>query len=431
MSLKHQRQAWSALIASTLAFTVSFMVWMMFGVIAIPIGQALQLSATQVGLLMAAPILVGSLVRLPLGLLADRGDGRRLTLWLLAAVVPALWLLSHAQAYWQFLLGGCLVGLAGGVFAVGTPYVARWFPPQQQGMAMGVFGSGNAGAALNQLIAPVLLVAFGWAVVPQVYAGMLLLTLLIFWWLSVPAQPASAAAPMAWREQLRLLRDPRVLRYCQYYSVVFGGFVALALWLVQHYVGQYGLNIRNAALLAVLFTLPGGLLRGLGGLLADRYGAHSITWWVLWVSWVCLFLLSYPPTDFTIHTDSGSLSLHIGLPVELFTALLLVLGVAWSFGRASVFKYISEDYPDAIGAVTGVVSMVGGLAGFVLPILFGLLLDSTGIRSSAFMLLYGWVWLSLIWIYWAEMRRADVVQRPDVVVGVRVGTSPRAHSRPE
>ena len=411
--LRHRRQAWLVLIASTLAFTVCFMVWMMFGVISIPVGKLLELSATEVGLMMALPILTGSLVRMPLGLWADRGDGRRLMMCMLALAIPALWSLTFATAYWHFLLAGGVIGLVGGVFAIGTPYVAHWFDRSEQGMAMGVFGAGNVGAALNQLVAPVRLVGFGWVLVPQMYAALVVLTLLLFWALSYPSPaPVPAAAhAMTWRRQARLLLEPKVLRYCQYYSVVFGGFVALALWLVQHYVGEYGLNIRNAALLAVLSTLPGGLMRGVGGVLADRYGAHSVTWWVLWVSWICLFLLSYPPTDLVIHTDGGGLSLQLGLGVRWFTVLVMVLGIAWSFGRASVFKYISEDYPDSIGAVTGVVSMVGGLAGFALPVLFGMLLDATGIRSSAFMVLYAWVWLSLIWMYWAEMRRTDVVQR--------------------
>ena len=411
--LRHRRQAWLVLIASTLAFTVCFMVWMMFGVLGIPVGRMLQLSATEVGLMMGLPILTGSLVRMPLGLWTDRSDGRRLMVCMLALAIPALWSLTFATAYWHFLLAGGVIGLVGGVFAIGTPYVAHWFDRSEQGMAMGVFGAGNVGAALNQLVAPVLLVGFGWVLVPQMYAALVVLTLLLFWALSYPSPaPVPAAAhAMTWRRQARLLLEPKVLRYCQYYSVVFGGFVALALWLVQHYVGEYGLNIRNAALLAVLSTLPGGLMRGVGGVLADRYGAHSVTWWVLWVSWICLFLLSYPPTDLVIHTDGGGLSLQLGLGVRWFTVLVMVLGIAWSFGRASVFKYISEDYPDSIGAVTGVVSMVGGLAGFALPVLFGMLLDATGIRSSAFMVLYAWVWLSLIWMYWAEMRRTDVVQR--------------------
>jgi MFS transporter, NNP family, nitrate/nitrite transporter len=411
-TLHQQRQAWSVLIISTLAFTVCFTVWMLFGVIGIPIGQALGLSATQVGGLMAMPILAGSLVRMPLGRWTDSGDGRRLMLWLMALTLPGLLALPWASTYEHFLLAGFVIGLAGGSFAVGTPYVARWFPPHQQGMAMGIYGMGNVGAALNHLIAPVLLVAFGWERVPQVYATLMLLAGLSFWALSHP-QPAARTRPrLDWRGQLRFLREPRVLRYCQYYSVVFGGFVALALWLVQHYVGEYGLNIRNAALLAVLVTLPGALLRGLGGVLADRFGAHSVTWWVLWLSWICLFLLSYPQTDFVVHTGRGPLFFHLGLNVHVFSALVMLLGIAWAFGRASVFKYISQDYPDHIGAVSGLVSMFGGLVGAALPVLFGLLLDASGVRSSAFMLLFGWVSLSLLWMYGAKMRRADVVQRP-------------------
>jgi NNP family nitrate/nitrite transporter-like MFS transporter len=410
-TLQHQRHAWSVLIVSTLAFTVCFMAWMMFGVIGIPIRDMLRLNSTQFGLLMATPILAGSLVRLPLGVWTDRLGGRIVMTSLMALTVPALWIMVLATEFWHFLVVGLFVGLAGGSFAVGTPYVARWFPRGQQGMAMGVFGSGNVGAALNQIVAPVLLVAFGWTMVPGVYALLMLATVVVFWTFSHTEPGHNTAAPLTLGAQLRMLKDPRVLRYCQYYGVVFGGFVALALWLVQYYVGEYGLNIRMAALMAVFFTLPGGLLRGLGGALADRYGAHSVTWWVLWVSWVCLFLLSYPQSDITIQTDIGPQSFHVGLNVYVFTGLMCVLGVAWAFGRASVFKYISEDYSGNLGAISGVVGMAGGLGGFVLPILFGVLMDLTGVRSSAFMLLYALVWMSLIWMYLAEVRRTDVMNR--------------------
>jgi NNP family nitrate/nitrite transporter-like MFS transporter len=410
-TLQHQRHAWSVLIVSTLAFTVCFMAWMMFGVIGIPIRDMLRLNSTQFGLLMATPILAGSLVRLPLGVWTDRLGGRIVMTSLMALTVPALWIMVPATEFWHFLVVGLFVGLAGGSFAVGTPYVARWFPRGQQGMAMGVFGSGNVGAALNQIVAPVLLVAFGWTMVPGVYALLMLATVVVFWTFSHTEPGHHTAAPLTLGAQLRMLKDPRVLRYCQYYGVVFGGFVALALWLVQYYVGEYGLNIRMAALMAVFFTLPGGLLRGLGGALADRYGAHSVTWWVLWVSWVCLFLLSYPQSDITIQTDIGPQSFHVGLNVYVFTGLMCVLGVAWAFGRASVFKYISEDYSGNLGAISGVVGMAGGLGGFVLPILFGVLMDLTGVRSSAFMLLYALVWMSLIWMYLTEVRRTDVMNR--------------------
>jgi NNP family nitrate/nitrite transporter-like MFS transporter len=179
--------------------------------------------------------------------------------------------------------------------------------------------------------------------------------------------------------------------------------------MVQYYVGEYGLDIRSAALLAACFSLPGGVLRALGGWLSDRYGAHSVTWWVLWVSWVCLFLLSYPQTEFTVLAASGPKTFHVGLNIYVFTALMFLLGIAFAFGKASTFKYISDDYPQNIGAISGIVGLAGGLCGFLLPILFGVLMDLTDIRSSAFMLMYGVVWVSLIWMYFTEVRRTEVL----------------------
>jgi NNP family nitrate/nitrite transporter-like MFS transporter len=409
-SVQHSKQAWSVLIASTLAFTVCFMVWMMFGVIGIPIQQQLGLNATQFGLLTAMPVLSGSLVRVPLGIWTDRYGGRIVMAVLMALTVPAIWLTAYATQYWQFLVIGLFVGLAGGAFSVGTPYVARWFPKGRQGMAMGVYGAGNSGAAVNKFVAPVILVAFGWAAVPHVYAAIMLGALLLFWLFSHSDPSHRVPSNVSFAQQLKALKDPRVLKYCQYYSIVFGGYVGLSLWLVRYYVGEYGLDIRIAALLAACFSLPGGVLRAIGGVLSDKYGAHSVTWWVLCVCWICLFLLSYPQTDFTVLTANGPQSFHIGLNVYVFTALLFTLGIAMAFGKASVFKYISDDYPGNIGAISGIVGLAGGMGGFILPILFGVLLDWTGIRSSAFMLLYGVVWVSLIWMYFTEVRRADVMQ---------------------
>ncbi|WP_288252063.1 nitrate/nitrite transporter [uncultured Hydrogenophaga sp.] len=405
------RQAWSVLIVSTWSFTVCFMVWMMFGVIGIPIRQMLDLNATQFGLLTATPVLTGSLVRVPLGIWTDRYGGRIVMALLMAATVPAIWLMAYATQFWHFLAIGLFVGLAGGSFSVGTPYVARWFPKHRQGMAMGVYGAGNSGSAVNKFVAPVILVAFGWQMVPQVYAAIMAGTVLLFWLFSHSDPAHLVPSQVSFAQQLKALKDPKVLKYCQYYSIVFGGYVALALWMVQYYIGEYGLDIRVAALLAACFSLPGGVLRAVGGVLSDKYGAHTVTWWVLWVSWICLFLLSYPQTQFTVTTVNGPQTFHIGLNVYAFTALMFVLGVAWAFGKASVFKYIADDYPGNIGAISGIVGLAGGLGGFVLPVLFGVLLDVTGIRSSAFMLLYGVVWVSLIWMYWTEVRQTEVLGR--------------------
>ena len=402
-------QALSVLIASTIAFTVCFMVWMMFAVIGIPIKKALDLNATQFGLLMAMPVLSGSLVRVPLGIWTDRYGGRIVLTVLLAATVPAIWLMAYATAYWHFLTIGLVLGLAGGSFSVGTPYVARWFPKSQQGFAMGIFGAGNAGAAVNKFLAPAILVAFGWTMVPKVYAAIMLGTVVLFWFMSHSDPTHLVSSKVSFVDQLKSLKDPRVLKYCQYYSIVFGGYVALALWMVQYYVGEYGLDIRTAALLAACFSLPGGVLRAVGGWMSDKWGAHSVTWWVMWVSWICLFLLSYPQTDFTIMTTSGPTTFHIGLNVYVFTILMFILGIAMAFGKASVFKYVSDDYPGNIGTISGIVGLAGGLGGFILPIMFGALMDLTGVRSRAFMLMYGVVWVSLIWMYWTEVRSREIM----------------------
>jgi MFS transporter, NNP family, nitrate/nitrite transporter len=355
------------------------------------------------------PVLTGALSRVPLGIWTDKYGGRIVMAILLAVTVPAIWLMSYATQFWHFLVIGLFVGLAGGSFSVGTPYVARWFPKGNQGFAMGIYGAGNSGAAVNKFVAPAILVAFGWTTVPQVYAAIMLGTLVLFWMFSYSDPAHLVPSHVKFSDQLGMLKDPRVLKYCQYYSIVFGGYVALSLWMVQYYVGEYALDIRAAALLAACFALPGGVLRAVGGWLSDKYGAHSVTWWVMWVSWICLFLLSYPQTDFTVMTVSGPTTFHIGLNVYTFTALMFVLGIAFAFGKASVFKYISDEFPDNIGTVSGIVGLAGGLGGFVLPIMFGALMDLTGIRSSAFMLMYGVVWVSLIWMYWTEVRRTELL----------------------
>jgi MFS transporter, NNP family, nitrate/nitrite transporter len=405
----HPREAWSVLIVSTLAFTVCFMVWMMFAVIGIPLKKTLGLNATEFGLLTATPVLTGSLIRVPLGIWTDKYGGRIVMAALMAVTVPPIFLMAYATAYWHFLVIGLFVGMAGGSFSVGTPYVARWFPRHRQGMAMGVYGAGNSGAAVNKFVAPALVVAFGWTMVPQVYAAIMLGTLIVFWMFSSSDPAHLVPSHVKFSDQLKMLKDPKVLKYCQYYSIVFGGYVALSLWMVQYYVGEFGLDIRVAALLAACFSLPGGVLRAIGGILSDKFGAHAVTWWVMWASWICLFLLSYPQTDMTILTVDGPKTFHVGLNVYGFTALMFLLGICWAFGKASVFKYISDDYPHNIGTVSGIVGLAGGLGGFVLPIMFGALMDLTGIRSSAFMLMYGVVWVSLIWMYWTEVRKTEVM----------------------
>ncbi|MCM2332151.1 MAG: NarK/NasA family nitrate transporter, partial [Pseudomonas sagittaria] len=374
-----RRKQFSVLVMSTTAFTMCFAAWMLFAVIGIPIKAQLGLNETQFGLLAATPVLTGALVRLPLGMLTDKLGGRLVFFALMVATVVPIWLISQATAYWHFLLAGLFVGLAGGSFSVGIAYCARWFERKNQGFAMGVFGAGNSGAAVTKLVAPVLVVAFGWEFVPKAFAAAMLLVALAFWFFTYEDPEHRVSSSVKFADQLRVLKNPRVWKYCQYYSIVFGGYVALALWMTKYYVTEFGLGLETAALLAACFSLPGGVLRAVGGWFSDRFGAHKVTWWVMWVSWVCLFLLSYPHTEFTVMTVSGPKTFAIHHNVWFFTALMFTVGVAWAFGKASVFKYISDEFPHEIGAVSGIVGLVGGLGGFLLPIMFGALLDLTGV----------------------------------------------------
>ncbi len=400
---------WSVLVGSTLAFTVCFAVWMMFAVIGIPIKQELGLSDTQFGLLAAMPVLTGSLIRLPLGMWADRFGGRIVFFILMLCTVVPIWLIGEATEYWQFLVLGLFVGMAGGSFSVGIAYVARWFDKGRQGMAMGVFGAGNSGAALTKFVAPALVIGYGWTMVPRVYAVAMLVTALVFWALSRHDETHVVPPGVTMREQLQALRDPRVWKYCQYYSIVFGGYVGLSLWMTKYYITEFGFSLQSAALLAACFSLPGGLVRAVGGWLSDKHGAHPVTWWVLLISWVCLFFLSYPQTDLVVKTIRGEVTMHVGLNVWWFTALMFTMGVSWAVGKASVFKYISDEYPHNIGVVSGIVGLAGGLGGFFLPIIFGVLVDTTGVNSTIFMLLWGITGVSLVWMYWTEIvpRRAQ------------------------
>ncbi len=419
MASQSQKQL-TVLVSSTTAFTICFAIWMMFAIIGIPIKKQLGLNETEFGLLTAMPVLTGSLIRVPLGIWTDKFGGRAVMFFVMLSTVIPIWLMQYATEYWHFLTLALFVGVAGGAFSVGTPYVARWFPKSRQGFAMGVFGAGNSGSALTKFVAPALIAAAGgtWTIVPQVYSIAMLVTAILFWLFSYSDPAHKAGTTVSFAKQLHMLKDPRVWRYCQYYSVVFGGYVALALWMTKYYVNEYGFDMKLAALLAACFSLPGGVLRAIGGWISDRQGAYKTTWWVMWVCWVAFFILSYPQTDFTIMTVNGPQTFHIGLNPTMFTILLFVVGIATAIGKASVFKFISDEFSHNIGAVSGVVGLAGGLGGFLLPIMFGALVDITGIRSSCFMLLYGTVCVSLVWMHFsfrpeavAEGNKAIAAQR--------------------
>jgi NNP family nitrate/nitrite transporter-like MFS transporter len=403
---------------NTLAFTVNFAIWTMFSIIGIRIKAELGLSDTEFGLLVATPILTGSLVRLPLGVLTDRYGGRIVYFIQMLLVAIPTYGLAFATQYWQYLVIGLFVGLAGGSFAVGIAYTSAWFPKEKQGTAMGIFGAGNAGAAVTNLVAPLIVVAFGWRAVPQVYSVAMLVMAIVFWFFTYPdpkqQERKLKKEHMPIGQQLAPLTEARVWRLGLAYYFVFGGFVALALWLPKYYMGQYGLDLKTAALITMIFTLPSGLIRALGGWVSDRWGGDTVTWWVFWVCIVCLFLLSYPPTTLIVHGIKGDFSVKIGVGVALFTVLVFVVGMAQGIGKASVYRSIADYYPNNVGSVGGLIGVIGGLGGFTLPIIFGVASDATNVRSSTFMLMYVVLAGVMIWTWAAARNEREAILEKDV-----------------
>jgi NNP family nitrate/nitrite transporter-like MFS transporter len=419
------RKQYSVLTMNTLAFTVNFAVWTMFSVIGIRIKDELGLNETEFGLLVATPILTGSLIRLPLGIMTDRYGGRVVFFIQMILVAIPTYGLAFATAYWQYLVIGLFVGLAGGSFAVGIAYTSAWFPREKQGTAMGIFGAGNAGAAVTNLAAPLIIIALGWRAVPQIYSVAMLVMAVIFWFFTYPEprleeRRRKGQFPTL-SDQLAPLAEMRVWRFCLAYYFVFGGFVALALWLPKYYVSEYGLSLSAAAFITMFFTLPSGVIRALGGWISDRYGGSTTTWWVFWVCIVCLFFLSYPPTTLVIHGIKGDVNLHIAVGVILFTALIFVVGIAQGIGKASVYRELADFYPTNMGAVGGLVGVIGGLGGFTLPIMFGIAADATNVRSSTFMLMYAVVAGVMVWTWTAERGERAAILEGEPALRDRLG----------
>jgi NNP family nitrate/nitrite transporter-like MFS transporter len=406
-----------ALWLSTFAFTVCFAVWTIFAIIGIQIQKDLGLSDTQFGLLVGTPILTGSLIRLTLGVWSDQFGGRMVfTLVMLSAAVMTA-LLTLAYDYPTFLLAALGVGIAGGSFSVGIAYVSKWFPRERQGIALGIFGAGNVGAALTKFAAPIVLVAYGWQTVAWVWAAGLALTAVVFFLFTsddpdLARRRAAGVKAESLAAMLEPLKNVQVWRFSLYYFFVFGGFVALALWLPRYLIGVYGLDIRTAGMIGAAYSIPASVFRAYGGHLSDKFGARRIMYWSFLTAVACTFVLSYPPTNYVVEGIRGPLTFSTRLGVFGFVVIAFVLGFFMSLGKAAVYKHIPIYYPGRVGSVGGMVGLVGGLGGFVLPITFGLLNDLTGVWQSCFWLLFAVVSLALVWMHFAirEMERAALAQ---------------------
>lgn len=386
---------------STFAFTLMFAVWLMFGVLGIPIQKEFGISDSQLAWLSSVAILNGSIWRLFLGVLADRIGGKRVTIaMLLVTSVPA-YLLAHMTLNYHWLLVlAFLIGFAGNLFSVGIAWNSHWFPRERQGFALGLFGAGNVGASATKFIGPAVIASTiggsylggiipgGWRFVPALYSVLLVLTAIAIFFFT-PSDNEKIQESRRLKEMFLPLRHIQVWRFSLYYVVVFGAYVALASWMPKYYVTVYGLNLHDAALLTALFIFPASLLRPLGGYLSDKIGARKLMYGTFSTMIFALLLLAAPFGYIVLETPDGPKNvLPYSLGVGQFTALLFVVGCAMGIGKAAVFKHIPEYFPHDVGAVGGLVGTLGALGGFLLPPLFVFVRERTGLPQSTFIVLF-------------------------------------------
>ena len=499
-------RAYRVLTLSTAAFTVNFACWMMYGVLItfLVVNQLYDWDKSQTGWLIGIPVLTGALLRLPAGVLTDMYGGRKVfTAVMLVSSIP-MFLVSQADSFYAFLFAGLGFGLSGASFAVGIAYTSVWFDKEHQGIALGIFGAGNAGAALTAVFAPIMLLRLtndgtdleGWRTLPQIYAALLVAMAVLFWLLTFERKVHESES-LTLRERLEPIRDVRVWRFGFYYFLVFGGFVALAQWLVPYYVNVYTVSIATAGMLTAVFSFPSGVIRALGGWMSDYWGARRVMYWVLFTCLASSLLLLPPKMEvispgegvmairdgivtnvdeanFTITVDGDTVYRYDGLIVSdddgaennewnllpvierwqepsveegqqvvrkqllakgvshitfeanigVFTLLVFILGIAMGIGKAAVFKHIPVYYPKDVGVVGGLVGVIGGMGGFVCPVIFGYLLEWTGLWTST------WGFFALIstaclfWMHHTIQRMtharapliAQMIEDPDLFV---------------
>ena len=392
-----------ALVLATLAFTVSFYAWSMMGPLGPDLQDLLDLSEIQLAMMIAVPVLMGSLMRIPLGILTDRIGGRRVFTGLLAfTLLPLAALAVWHDSFAGVIAFGFVLGFAGASFAVGVPFVSKWYPRERQGMALGLYGIGMGGTVLGALTAP--RIADRWGLTaPFVVAMVLVAAMAVVFWVmarDAPVPPPARTGGML--APLRIFREkPAAWAPTFYYFLVFGGFVAMFAYLPKLLHGVYGIDKPDAAARAAGFALVAVIARPLGGWLADKAGADTI----LRISFIGTAVFA------------GLLAPLYDEMVPL-TILALSMAAAFGLGTGAVFKLVAHDFPEAVGAVTGVVGAAGGLGGFFPPLVMAWVKSATGDYTLGFAALAATAVIALIVLHFmsrSEARRSA----PAAVAGAR------------
>jgi MFS transporter, NNP family, nitrate/nitrite transporter len=393
------RAARRALILATVSFLLSFAAWGLVGGLAATFSDLYNLSASETAFLVAVPVLLGSLARLPMGLLTDRLGGRLMFTVLLVFSAAAAWLVSTTTSYATLVASAFVLGLAGSSFAVGVGFVSRWARPGTHGTVLGIYGLGTLGQSLAVFGAPVVAASLGWQTVFRGMGLTLLAWALIFVWLAQNA--ATSVRPAGFMAMARVLRtSPVAWLLGAFYFLTFGGFVAFSIYLPTLLRTQFGLTPADAGFRAAGFVVLATAMRPVGGWLADRIGGAQVLSWVFGGVAIFALLLAWPR-------------------MAPFTVGALASAVLMGLGNGAVFKLVPERFPTEVGTVTGLVGALGGLGGFFPPLLLGVVGDTFGVVWPGFALLS----LAALVLRYANQR---VFQPDDVAWRAALVGAPRA-----
>ncbi|MCC7211365.1 MAG: NarK/NasA family nitrate transporter [Candidatus Brocadia sp.] len=355
------------LVLATIAFATCFAGWALFSPLAVYMKADFKLSSTSVGLLLATPVLLGSIARVPIGVLTDKFGGRRVFSVLLLFGFFPMFVASFAHSYGFLLVCGFFFGIIGTSFAIGIPQVSQWYPKEKQGLALGIYGVGNIGSAAATFGAPFLAESLGWNKVFMIYAIPLLTMAFVYWFFSADAPKPVNIKPPTFRDKIKVYKSSNLIWiFCLFYFMTFGFFVTFSLWLPSYLRDFYKLTPVKAGSLTSIFVFATTFSRILGGYLGDRIPGRRI-----------LIVLSIAILGILI---------FLNMNVLLMTSLTIfyLMGVCLGIGNGVVFKLVAEYFPKDTGAVGGMVGAAGGLGGFFLPIMLGTLRDYTNNYSLGF-----------------------------------------------
>jgi MFS transporter, NNP family, nitrate/nitrite transporter len=354
-----------SLLSSFLYFDISFMIWVLLGALGVYITADFGLSPGQVGLIVAIPILAGSVFRVVMGILTDRFGPKKTSIGgMLVTMIPLLWgwLFGFTVAELYFI--GILLGVAGASFSAALPMASRWYPPHLQGVAMGIAGAGNSGTLLATLFGPGLAEVVGWNGVFGL--ALIPLSLVLISYILMAKEPPNQPKPKPIKDYFSVLKERDAWYFCALYSVTFGGFVGLASFLSYFFASQYSVSGVMAGYFVTIVIASGSFLRPVGGLIADKIGGVRLLQYLLVGVAVCMLGVSLLP------------------PLALVIAVLFVGMGCLGMGNGAVFQLVPQRFQKEIGMVTGIVGAAGGIGGFFLPNMLGSLRSLTGTYASGF-----------------------------------------------